>query len=242
MADGPVPATPSGPNFGARVVTALTVVLLLMVIVFFVTAIARRDHFGLRNTESVESAVDGLRYRVHRAHGSPERAADTMAELNATAIALLRRLRSAYVRDTEAAARNPARAQAAKRLLALYSPDNLAENSPRDPDGDTSYVLSKGAVVALCLRERDPALTGDPASHDFHEHNTLVFVVIHEMSHIAIEVLDHPPEFWSTFKFLLLEAAAAGIYTPVNYELAPVQYCGMKVDYNPLFDPALAPS
>lgn len=215
----------------------MAVVLLVVLLVYFAEALVRRGRFGLGNTSAVRSSLDGANYRVHQAHGEAGRAADTMAELNGRVIALLRRLRGSYIRG---GGRGGPRARAAERLLGLYNPDNLAENSPLDPDGDTSYVMSKGSVVALCLRERAPALSGGAAEHDFHDLNTLAFVTIHEMSHIAVEELDHPPEFWSAFKFLLGEAVAEGLYVPVDYERQPVQYCGMTVDYNPYFDSGLA--
>ena len=58
----------------------------------------------------------------------------------------------------------------------------------------------------------------------------------HELTHIGSDVKDHPPEFWSAFKFVLQEAVECRTYTPVNYSLHPEEYCGMSVSYNPLFD------
>ena len=44
------------------------------------------------------------------------------------------------------------------------------------------------------------------------ELNTLVFVGIHELSHIASVTKGHGDEFWDNFKFLL-ENAVKDIYT-----------------------------
>ena len=144
----------------------------------------------------------------------------------------MRHLRDKYLRGPLAGRAPPARAQAVRRLLARYNPDNLAENSPRDPEGDTSYTVDKGGVLALCLRER----AGSDALHDLE---TLTFVTFHELAHIAIEEVDHPPRFWQAFKFLLAEGAEAGLLAGVDYGRRPVKYCGLAVDYNPLYDPAL---
>jgi hypothetical protein len=125
---------------------------------------------------------------------------------------------------------------AAARMLARYDPDSLVENSPRDPSGDTSYCIDKGAVLALCLRERDPAESGDPAVHDFHDLDTLTFVALHELAHMAVDELDHTPGFWAAFRFVLEVAESEGVYTSPDFEAAPRRYCGMTIDYSPRWD------
>jgi hypothetical protein len=193
------------------------------------------DRFAIGRTRPVVSRVDGLRYRVHEGHAGPGRAADVMAEINARIIGVMRYLRNRYVHGPDGLA-HPARRAAAERLLARYNPEHLAENSPRDPSGDTSYTLDKGALVALCLRERDPRASGDPRVHDFHDLDTLTFVALHEMAHIAIDDVDHPKRFWQAFRFILESAEAAGVFTSTDYARHPRTYCGIPVDYNPRFD------
>ena len=68
-----------------------------------------------------------------------------------------------------------------------------------------------------------------------------MFVMIHELTHIAILDVDHPPRFWRAFKFMLEEGEAAGVIENVDFSRHPEEYCGMVVDYNPLFDWGLAP-
>lgn len=226
---------------GASVTVALVVLLVILIVT--VTALESKtngDHFTLNQTSEVFSPVDNMPHRVHLSHASPHQAANMLAEIKSRTIELLRHLRQKYLRG-RAGERHPERVAAVQRLLALYNPDNLAENSPRDPEGDTSYTIDKGAIVALCLREKDPRRSGNPATYDFHDLDTMMFVTIHELGHIAVVVMDHPETFWRAFKFLLLEAAAAGILAPRRYGLGPVQYCGMTIDYNPYYDPGLQP-
>jgi hypothetical protein len=197
------------------------------------------DRFTLGRTRGIRAA-DGLRYRVHLAHADSDGAAETLAELNRRAITLMRHLRGKYL-NGPSAGRFPARSRATKRLLGLYNPDNLAENSPQDPRGDTSYTLDKGAILAICLREKDPSRRGDPRAHDIHDIETLTYVTLHELTHIAIKEHDHPPLFWRAFKFVLEEAAEAGILQAVDYGRDPVVYCGVDIDYNPAFDSSIEP-
>lgn len=234
------PPASAAATWGRRVIVAVVIVLVL--VVAFV--VGRRlvlgpDRFTIEQTREVVSRVDGMRYRVHEGHTGPQRAADTLADLNGRVIDLMRFLRGRYLRGADGELR-PERREAVRRLLARYNPDNLAENSPKDPSGDTSYTLDKGAVVAICLRERerDPAARGDPRVNDIHDLDTLTFVTLHEMTHIAIEDVDHPPRFWSAFRFILEEAEDAGVYTSPRYAQAPRQYCGVKIDYNPRYDPS----
>jgi predicted metal-dependent hydrolase len=68
------------------------------------------------------------------------------------------------------------------------------------------------------------------------DENTLMFVAIHELSHIMTKSIGHKTEFWQNFKFLLGEAKDAGIHTPVDYKKQPKEYCGMKIHDNPYYD------
>lgn len=199
-----------------------------------------RDPFSIRRAVAVPAA-DGGRYRVHPQHGGPEAAAEMMAELNLKAVELMRHLRRKYLRARAGfTPTGSARPAAVRRLLARYDPDNLVENSPLNPDGDTSYTIDKGEVLAFCLREKAPGDSGDPALHDLHELDLLAFVLVHELTHIAIDDVGHPPEFWRAFKFMLEEAAEAGVLAPVDFGARPEKYCGILVDYSPLFDPGLS--
>lgn len=223
-----------GKSWPRRILIAAVIVLIIVVVFYSARKlIMGSDHFTIERTKPIVSHVDGMAYRVHEAHSGPDKAADTLAIINSRVIAILRHLRSRYLRGT-AGDMYPERRAAVIKLLARYNPDNLAENSPKDPSGDTAYSLDKGAIVAICLREKGAAA---PPGHSIHDLDTLMFVTLHEMSHIAIDEIDHPPPFWSTFKFLLEEAEESGIYVSPDFSRSPARYCGVNVDYNPRYDP-----
>ena len=203
---------------------ALAVVATLLVIWYFAK---RRSRFTISNAHRVGSTVDGMQYRVFGASGD---AADALAELNARVIGIMRMLRDRYVR-APTPGQTAAQRRAVARLLARYNPDNIVENSPRDPGHDTSYTIDKGQTLALCLRDR--------ASNAIYDSDLLLFVTLHEMSHLAIEDITHSDEFWSTFRFLLDAAEAAGLYECADYARAPRMYCGLRVDHSPRWDPAI---
>jgi len=66
--------------------------------------------------------------------------------------------------------------------------------------------------------------------------NTLMFVAIHELSHIATKSIGHKDEFWENFKFLLTESSKIGVYKQVDYKKNPKRYCGTEINDNPYFD------
>ena len=68
------------------------------------------------------------------------------------------------------------------------------------------------------------------------DEHTLMFVSIHELSHIMTKSIGHKSEFWKNFKFLLENAKESGIHTPEDYKKKPQEYCGMKIHDNPYYD------
>lgn len=114
-------------------------------------------------------------------------------------------------------------------LLDHYNPDNFYENDPKKIGSETSYTLSKGSAMYICLRSKD-----NP--EQLVDINTLMFVLLHESSHIACPSWGHSEEFWSVFKFILSEAVECDIYKVENYQKYPKMYCGLLIDYQPILD------
>lgn len=113
-----------------------------------------------------------------------------------------------------------------KQFLRNYNSKNLYEISPSNLMGNTSFTEGKGRKVVFCLRDK----TGQ-----IHEINTLMFVVLHEMTHIMNDRWGHEEYFWRLFRLVLIDAEEAQIYKPINYSIEPKNYCGMKITQNPFF-------
>lgn len=217
-----------------------TAFLITVVLIYILYYSYKRAKFSIMNTTScVRSSIDDQCYRVHREHMDDSiSAADMLAKINRKNIKLLKHLKKKYARSDSP---NLERTNSTQRLLKNYNPDHVFENSPKDITGDTSYTINKGVTIALCLRHKNPVTEGGKKLYKLDDLNTLMFVDLHELSHIATVEEDHPPEFWSTFKFILQEAVEIGIYTPVNYSRNPVKYCGIDITSSPLFDMNLEP-
>ena len=119
-----------------------------------------------------------------------------------------------------------------KRLNIRYKSESLKENFPSKPGKDVSYNLNKGNIISLCLRNfTNP--------NEFHQFNDILFVSIHELAHSCNISYGHDLSFWYIFRFLLENAIEAGIYKNVNYRNNNVNYCSMKITYNPIYDKSL---
>lgn len=116
-----------------------------------------------------------------------------------------------------------------RQLFTKYNPDNFYENDPRKIGKETSYTVGKGAAMYICLRSKSnpERLVGI---------NSLMFVLIHEASHIANTSWGHDEQYWMVFKWMLAEATECKIYEVEDYARDPVNYCGLIVDYQPLLD------
>jgi len=114
------------------------------------------------------------------------------------------------------------------RLVAGFHPQKVMETLPTSEY--TAYSENKGEKLAFCLNK-----TKKGENNMIDEH-TLMFVAIHELSHIATKSIGHKTEFWDNFKFLLNIAKEAGIHDPTDYKQAPREYCGMKIKDSPFYD------
>jgi predicted metal-dependent hydrolase len=117
-------------------------------------------------------------------------------------------------------------------MINRYRSDRIRENIPSKINDDTSYTIDKGQVFAVCLRNIKD-------NNALHTINDIMFVVIHELAHIFSKTYGHNNEFWTNFKFLLHEANEINIYNSIDYSKNNIDYCGMKITYNPIYDNTL---
>jgi len=167
------------------------------------------------NLKCIISNVDGKQYCV-RERNKLELAADRLAVVNEKMGKLVEHCFKNY----------PTR-ENIKRLKEGYNPKKIMETLPTSEY--TAYSQNKGEKMAFCLNtEKEGNQLIDP--------NTLMFVALHELSHIATKSIGHKDEFWQNFKFLLGEASKIGIYEQVDYKKKPARYCGTNISDNPYYD------
>lgn len=178
---------------------------------------------------NVLSQVDKREYQM-ATYDNKGDAAELLGRLNRDVIKLLRYMRDKYGVDRNGPAPDQLdRYKIADSMLTRYNPDNMSENDPQ-LSMDTAYTIGKGRQLLMCLRDRN-----NPQR--LIDYNTLLFVILHEISHIgAYDTFGHGERFWQVFKFVLSEAVSAGVYTPTDYSKRNSDYCGLIITYNPLLD------
>lgn len=177
-------------------------------------------------------------YKVHEDLSNPEKAAEIMNKVNDKARTLIDHLVHKYVQSPSGKSKiNPQFWKVVRggivTLKKNFKSANLEENLPERSGGDTSYVINKGDVFAMCLRDPN---NGNRIDEDM---NNLVFVLVHELTHLFTTTYGHDTLFWNNFKFILEEAVSIGIYSPVDYKRTGSPYCGITITYSPIFDKSL---
>lgn len=163
------------------------------------------------------SKLNNKKYGIQETFPKDHEALELLAKLDNEMSLFVKALQIKYPNDDRV-----------KRLVKGYTRVSI-EETPDDNEGSTSFTINKGDSMSLCLRHKK-------GERDFHDYNTLQFVIIHEMSHIASVSEGHNSEFIANFKFLLKEATDLGYYTPFDYSKENRMYCGtINITNNPYF-------
>ena len=170
------------------------------------------DSFQLK---CIVSDVDGKKYCV-RERAQLEQAADLLARTTEKCTMLVKHLEKTEPNN-----------EITKRLVDGYNPKTIQETLPTSEH--TAYSENKGEKIAFCLNTRKNG-------NKLIDENTLMFVALHELSHVGTVSIGHTPDFWRNFKWILEKAVAIKIYRPVDYRKKPMGYCGMTISDNPYYD------
>jgi hypothetical protein len=189
-----------------------------IVLVIFIIIIVSKLYFNSDtfNLKCIISDVNGNKYCV-RDRNKLELAADRLALVNNNLNKLVNHLSKKYPTKENV-----------QRLVNGYNPKKIYETLPTSEF--TAYSENKGEKLAFCLD------TEKNSKGRLIDINTLMYVALHEVSHIATKSIGHNDEFWNNFKFMITEAKEINIYNPVNYQKEPARYCGMNISDNPYFD------
>ena len=163
----------------------------------------------------IVSDVDGKKYCV-RERAQLEEAADLLAMTTEKCTMLVNHLKETEPNN-----------EITKRLVKGYNPKTIQETLPTSEH--TAYSENKGEKIAFCLNTRK-------GGNKLIDENTLMFVALHELSHVGTISIGHTPDFWRNFKWILDKAVELKIYAPVDYKKKPKGYCGMTISDNPYFD------
>lgn len=198
-------------------------------------------YYNSRRVTGVKSDVDGNTYYVAAGFDNKSEAANMIGRMNLDMLKFLRFLKNKYhidETDDVIAREGPSHPQIdpkiygiVDRILNNYNPEVIVENNPLFTK-DTSFTIMKGESLHLCVRNKKTPTT-------FVDYDLFFFVSLHELAHMGNLSIGHGEDFWEVFKFVLHEASLSGVYTPIDYEKYPLDYCGLFVNYSPLYDDSL---
>lgn len=188
--------------------TAFFIVLLFLILGFLIW-----DTYYVNDVEYVKSSIDNNEYLV-RSLSDKEDAANMLAKIRKNLEETVTKANEDYPDDPRAI-----------RLLNNFNSERISEGT--ESSKYTSYSINKGEQIVFCLRAKDK-------NKKLVDLNTMTFVALHELSHIATESVGHTKEFWETFKWVLSVAVKHKIYTVQDFNSKPVAYCGISITDQPL--------
>lgn len=175
------------------------VTLIFIIIIYFI--------FG-KNGIYVKSNIDEHYYFVSDLPNKQE-IADLLAQIKLNIKILLKHMKNNP---------NPKYIDYVKRLDNKINSVSIAENTS---EVHTSYSVNKGEELIICVRSRE--------TEQLHQINLIMYVVLHEISHIMCPEYGHGSLFQEIFKYVLEEAIKAKIYQKINFDNSPMEYCGLQI-------------
>ena len=187
----------------------LSILLIGVIAIFALSNYLRKSLY----LDKVKSRVNNKSYYVRKLPDKQE-AADKLANIG---IKLQNLIDGLDLEDKEKGKYN-------KQLKDNFNSDYITENIPGSQY--VAYSVNKGEELSLCVREKN--------TEKFMDDNIILFVAIHELSHIMTPENGHTPLFWDNMKYLLEQGARMGIYKHVDYGKYPEMYCGMEITSTPM--------
>jgi hypothetical protein len=85
----------------------------------------------------------------------------------------------------------------------------------------TSYSVNKGEQLVFCVRSK--------TTNEIHSLNLMMYVALHELSHIACPEYGHTKLFKKIFKFITQIGINIGIYEKIDFNNNSAEYCGIYI-------------
>lgn len=154
-----------------------------------------------------QQTASGKYYYVKRAHGQ-EVVAERLEYLTKSMERLVEKADDLYPGDRRVA-----------NVRARWS-GTLAEVNGSD---EIAYSMNKRDIY-VCLRNSQTGVI-EPV-------NTSMYVLLHEIAHVATDLHGHPPEFWLNFRWFLEVAERLGYYSYEDFDTTQTTFCGHTLGNN----------
>ncbi len=187
----------------------LVIVILLILAIFIILKLEKNNE-----VQYVKSDVDGVEYLVRKKPDSLQ-AANLLGQINLNIKKFVD-----YVynkRNDEGYVENKAYIERLHDRIQGVVISESDENSSY-----TSFSINKGEALIFCLRSKYDG--------SFHDMNLLLYVVLHEITHICTIQQGHEIEFKNMFAAIAKYAVEMGLYKKIDFAANPVEYCGITIN------------
>jgi hypothetical protein len=188
------------------------ILIIFILILFFIIYKFYNNTYYKDNLINEISTVDNKEYLVRNSEDK-SKAANTLAIIKENIKKLVTHLKNTINQHN-------GEKEYINNLVNRTKEINIME-TPAD-EKNTSYTINKGEKIVICLRSK--------FLNEIHDINTIMYVVIHELAHVACPEFGHTPLFKKIFIFLLKESYKINIYIPIDYRKKPQDYCGMTIN------------
>jgi len=176
-------------------------IIIIIVILAIIYLIYKRSE-----VKSIKSNIDSKKYVVLNKKDA-NKAADLLAEISQRLIKIQNYLESnhedKYIKTTKD----------------RFNPTNISEGS--SDSGYTSYTVNKGEKMIFCIRDKE--------TNDLHDINLMMYVALHEFTHVMCVTVGHNEEFHKNFNYILKVAEDMGMYSKLPIGKQEIKYCGLNL-------------
>lgn len=182
------------------------IIIFLFILILIVLSVNNKKY----KIVYITSDIDNTKYQVQD-HKDKRKAANLLAQIRANIFKLANHLSKNIEKFKE---NEPYIKQLTSRIYDTKMSEGFGE------EGYTSYTINKGDEIVFCLRNENK---------DLHNINLLMYVVLHEISHVACPEQGHTDLFKKIFAFIVETAISIDVYTKIDFYNNPVRYCGLTI-------------
>lgn len=187
-------------------------ILVYAIIIIFIFSIIAILKLEKNEVKYIKSTIDGNEYLV-RDLPDKQLASDLLAHIKTNMTSIINHLNDN--KDTKYIKNKTYIEQLKKKSAESI----INESSPNS--SYTSYSVNKGEQIVFCLRSK--------YDNKLHDINLLMYVVLHELSHVACPEYGHTVLFKKIFAFITQVAIEMGLYIKIDFAKDPIEYCGLTI-------------
>ncbi|ARF09773.1 protein of unknown function DUF45 [Indivirus ILV1] len=184
---------------------------IILLIFIFIISILILFHLEKTEVKYVKSTLDGKEYLVRDLNDKIE-AANMLAQIRKNMF----KLKDHLVTNKD---KYPEYKKYIEQLDERIG-DVVINESSAD-SAYTSYSVNKGEEIVYCIRSKYDGT--------IHGINLLMYVVLHEMAHVACPEYGHGDLFKKIFAFFAKTGVEINIYKKIDFYERPTEYCGMVI-------------